>query len=84
VRGIQTAERGDIQVVILQLNTQGGGMGPMQSMAEAIRASRVPVVVYVAPRGAWAGSAGIIITLAGHAAATAPEMAIGAASPVGS
>jgi membrane-bound serine protease (ClpP class) len=84
VRGIQTAEQSDAQVLILQLNTPGGGLGPMQSMAEAMRASRVPVVVYVAPRGAWAGSAGTIITLAGHAAAMAPETAIGAASPVGS
>ena len=83
-RGIQTAEQSDMQVIILQLNTPGGGLGPMQSMAEAIRASRVPVVVYVTPRGAWAGSAGTIITLAGHAAAMAPETAIGAASPVGS
>ncbi|MGA2490333.1 MAG: ATP-dependent Clp protease proteolytic subunit, partial [Anaerolineales bacterium] len=83
-RGIQTAEQSDVQVIILQLNTPGGGLGPMQSMAEAMRASRVPVVVYVTPRGAWAGSAGTIITLAGHAAAMAPETAIGAASPVGS
>jgi membrane-bound serine protease (ClpP class) len=83
-RGIRTAEQSDIQVIILQLNTPGGGLTPMQAMAEAIRASRVPVVVYVSPRGAWAGSAGTIITLAGHAAAMAPETAIGAASPVGS
>jgi membrane-bound serine protease (ClpP class) len=82
-RGIQNAEQNDMQVIILQLNTPGGGLGPMQAMAEAIRASRVPVVVYVTPRGAWAGSAGTIITLAGHAAAMAPETAIGAASPVG-
>jgi membrane-bound serine protease (ClpP class) len=83
-RGIQTAEQSHVQVIILQLNTPGGGLGPMQVMAEAIRASTVPVVVYVTPRGAWAGSAGTIITLAGHAAAMAPETAIGAASPVGS
>ena len=83
-RGIQAAEQNDVQVIILQLNTPGGGLGPMQSMAEAMRASRVPVVVYVTPRGAWAGSAGTIITLAGQAAAMAPETAIGAASPVGS
>ena len=83
-RGIQTAEQSEVQVIILQLNTPGGELGPMQAMAEAMRASRVPVVVYVTPRGAWAASAGTIITLAGHAAAMAPETAIGAASPVGS
>jgi membrane-bound serine protease (ClpP class) len=43
----------------------------------------VPVIVYVMPRGAMAGSAGTVITLAGHASAMAPETAIGAASPVG-
>ena len=82
-RGIQTAEQGGAEMLILQLNTPGGGLDPMQKMAEAIRASTVPVIVYVTPRGAWAGSAGTIITLAGHAAAMAPETAIGAASPVG-
>jgi membrane-bound serine protease (ClpP class) len=83
-RGIKTAELNGTEVVILQLNTPGGGLDPMQKMAENMRASTVPIAVYVAPRGAWAGSAGTIITLAGHAAAMAPETAIGAASPVGS
>lgn len=83
-RGIQAAERNQAEVVILQLNTPGGGLDPMQKMAQDIRASSVPVVVYVSPRGAWAASAGTVITLAGHAAAMAPETAIGAASPVGS
>jgi membrane-bound serine protease (ClpP class) len=83
-RGIKTVEQNGAEVVILQLNTPGGGLDPMQKMAEAMRASTVPIVVYVTPRGAWAGSAGTIITLAGHAAAMAPETAIGAASPVGS
>jgi len=82
-RGIQTAEQGGAEMLILQLNTPGGGLDPMQKMVEAMRASTVPVIVYVTPRGAWAGSAGTIITLAGHAAAMAPETAIGAASPVG-
>lgn len=83
-RGIQTAEQNGAEIVILQLNTPGGGLDSMQKMAQDIRASRVPVVVYVSPRGAWAASAGTVITLAGHAAAMAPETAIGAASPVGS
>lgn len=83
-RGIQTAEQNSAEIVILQLNTPGGGLDSMQKMAQDIRASRVPVVVYVSPRGAWAASAGTVITLAGHAAAMAPETAIGAASPVGS
>jgi membrane-bound serine protease (ClpP class) len=83
-RGIKTAEQTGAEVIILQLNTPGGSLGPMQVMAEDIRASSVPVVVYVTPNGAWAASAGTVITLAGHAAAMAPETAIGAASPVGS
>jgi membrane-bound serine protease (ClpP class) len=83
-RGIQAAEQSGAEVVILQLNTPGGGLDPMQKMAQDIRASHVPVVVYVSPRGAWAASAGTVITLAGHAAAMAPETVIGAASPVGS
>jgi membrane-bound serine protease (ClpP class) len=83
-RGIRSAEQNGADLVILQLNTPGGGLDPMQKMAQDIRASRVPVVVYVSPRGAWAASAGTVITLAGHVAAMAPETAIGAASPVGS
>ncbi len=56
----------------------------MNRVVQVIRASSVRVIVYIAPRGAMAGSAGTIITLAGHASAMAPETAIGAASPVGS
>jgi membrane-bound serine protease (ClpP class) len=84
LRGIKTAEQSGAEVIILKLNTPGGSLGPMQVMAENIRASSVPVVVYVTPNGGWAASAGTVITLAGHAAAMSPETAIGAASPVGS
>lgn len=82
-RGLDMAERDGMQLVILQLNTPGGYLDTMQNMVENIRASHVPVVVYVTPRGGWAASAGAIITLAGHASAMTPETAIGAASPVG-
>ena len=83
-RGIKVAQQRAAEVLIVQLNTPGGGIDAMNRMVQDMRASRVPIVVYVAPRGAWAGSAGTVITLAGHAAAMAPETAIGAASPVGS
>ena len=83
-RGLSAALQEDAELVILQLNTPGGAVELMTRMVEAIRSSPVPVVVYVAPRGAIAGSAGTVITLAGHLSAMAPETAIGAASPVGS
>ena len=82
-RGLETAERQSADLVVLQLNTPGGDLSTTQEIVTLLRESDIPVVVYVAPRGAWAGSAGTIITLAGHAAAMAPETAIGAASPVG-
>lgn len=83
-RGIEQAQAQNIDLVILRLNTPGGQIDLMQSIITAIRESEVPVVVYVAPNGAMAGSAGTLITLAGHAAAMAPETVIGAASPVSS
>jgi membrane-bound serine protease (ClpP class) len=82
-RGIQTAEAEEAEVLIFQLNTPGGEIVLTQNMVEVMRASAVPIVVYVAPSGAIAGSAGTVITMAGHLAAMAPETAIGAASPVG-
>jgi membrane-bound serine protease (ClpP class) len=83
-RGIRVAEERGAEALIFQLDTPGGSVDLMNDMVQDIRASRIPVVVYIAPRGAMAGSAGTVITLAGHAAAMAPETAIGAASPVGS
>jgi len=82
-RGLRLAENREAELLVLQLNTPGGSIDLMQDMVEAIRSSPVPVAVYIAPRGATAGSAGTVITLAGHVAAMAPETAIGAASPVG-
>ncbi|MCK4976988.1 MAG: nodulation protein NfeD [Anaerolineales bacterium] len=82
-RGIRSAENDGAELLVVQLNTPGGSIDIMQDMVENIRGSDVPVVVYVAPRGAIAGSAGTVITLAAHAAAMAPETVIGAASPVG-
>jgi membrane-bound serine protease (ClpP class) len=82
-RGITAAADRGATVLILKLNTPGGQIDLMDKIVNALLESPTPVVVYVAPRGAIAGSAGTVITLAGHANAMAPETAIGAASPVG-
>ncbi|MDD5368722.1 MAG: nodulation protein NfeD [Anaerolineaceae bacterium] len=83
-RGLRRAAQEQAELLIFELNTPGGDINLMNRMVTSIRGSSAPVVVYVWPRGAMAGSAGTIITLAGHANAMAPETAIGAASPVGS
>ncbi len=82
-RGVRLAEERRAEAIIFQLNTPGGSVDITLDMVEVMRASRVPVVVYIAPRGAIAGSAGTVITAAGHVSAMAPDTAIGAASPVG-
>jgi len=82
-RAQQIAEREQAQAIILELDTPGGEIQLMNQIVERIRGSEVPVIVYVSPRGAMAGSAGTVVTLAGHLSAMAPETAIGAASPVG-
>ncbi len=83
-RAEQIANNNEAQAIILELDTPGGDIQLMNQLVESIRASKVPVIVYISPKGAMAGSAGTMITLAGHLAAMAPETAIGAASPVGS
>lgn len=82
-RGLSRAESELAEALVFQLDTPGGSIDLMKRMVQRIRGSQVPVVVYIAPRGAIAGSAGTLITLAGHVAVMAPETAIGAASPVG-
>jgi membrane-bound serine protease (ClpP class) len=82
-RGIEVANRQNAEILVIQLNTPGGSIETMLKIIDAVRASNIPVVVYVAPKGAIAGSAGALITMAGSASAMAPETAIGASSPVG-
>jgi membrane-bound serine protease (ClpP class) len=83
-RGIRTAEDDGAQALVIVLDTPGGQVDLMNEVVQAIRQARVPVVIYVYPSGAYAASAGTLITLAGHVAAMAPGTTIGAASPVGS
>lgn len=79
---ITAAQVEDAEAIILQLDTPGGSVEVTKQVVQEMLASPVPVVVYVAPAAAQAGSAGTFITLAGHVAAMAPGSSIGAASPV--
>ncbi len=83
-RGIKTAEQENAEALIIQLATPGGDIQSLDNIIQDIRGSTVPVVVYVAPNGAWAASAGALMTMAAHVAVMAPQTAIGASSPVGS
>jgi len=81
-RALGTAEERGAACVIVELNTPGGLDGAMRQMVQAILKSPIPVVVYVAPPGSRAASAGVFITMAAHVAAMAPGTNIGAAHPV--
>ena len=79
---IDRARAEQAQALVVRLNTPGGLERSMRSMAQTILNSDIPVIVYVAPTGARAASAGVFITLAAHVSAMAPATNIGAAHPV--
>jgi membrane-bound serine protease (ClpP class) len=81
-RGIERAEETGAQAVIIQMDTPGGLDTAMRDIIQDIVNARIPVVVYVAPAGARAASAGAYITIAAHIAVMAPNTAIGAATPI--
>jgi len=81
-RGISQAEKNGATVCIIELDTPGGLLDSTERIVQRIMNAKVPIVVYVSPKGAWAASAGTFITLSAHIAAMTPGTTIGAAHPV--
>jgi membrane-bound serine protease (ClpP class) len=81
--GLERATRDGSSAAIVTLNTPGGSLDATQRIVTALLEAPLPTIVWVAPSGARAASAGTFITLAGHLAYMAPGTNIGAASPVG-
>jgi len=81
-KSIQKAQKDKAEALVIELDTPGGLDTSMRNAVKDIVASEIPVIVFVAPSGARAASAGVFITMAAHIAAMAPGTNIGAAHPV--
>ena len=81
--GIAGAERNGAAAVVVKLNTPGGSLFATQEITRSFVESKVPVIVWVAPSGGFAASAGTFISLSANLIYMAPATTIGAASPVG-
>ncbi len=82
IKSIDTASQAKAEAIIIELDTPGGLVDSMREIVKKMISADVPVVVYVAPPGARAASAGVFITLAANIAAMAPSTHMGAAHPV--
>ncbi len=81
-RSIGDAENDQVRAVVLQLDTPGGLDQPMRDVIQKMAGSPLPIIVYVAPTGARAASAGTFICMGADACAMAPGTNLGAAHPV--
>jgi membrane-bound serine protease (ClpP class) len=79
---VDRAEEGDYAAMVLVLDTPGGLASSMRGIVKRFLAAEVPVVVYVAPPGSSADSAGAVITMAADVAAMAPQTNIGSSTPI--
>ena len=79
---IDRGEREGFAAVVIELDTPGGLASSMRAIVKAIIAAEIPVVVYVAPSGASADSAGAVIGMAADVLAMAPQTNIGSSTPV--
>lgn len=79
---VDAAHEGGHAALVVEMDTPGGLETSMRDIVQSALVAQVPVVVYVAPAGARAASAGAVIAFAAHVAAMAPGTNIGAATPV--
>ena len=79
---IDRAERDEVAALVLVLDTPGGLASSMRGIVKDFLAAKVPVIVYVAPPGSSADSAGAVITMAADVAAMAPQTNIGSSTPI--
>jgi membrane-bound serine protease (ClpP class) len=83
IAAIHDAQEKGAEALVVRLDTPGGLLSTTRDIVQAELNAKVPIVVWVGPPGARAGSAGVFITMAAHVAAMAPSTNIGAAHPVG-
>jgi membrane-bound serine protease (ClpP class) len=81
-RAIQEAQKIHAEAVLIEINTPGGLMGSMNDITQKVLGSPVPVIIYVAPSGSRAASAGFFILESADVAAMAPGTNTGSAHPV--
>jgi membrane-bound serine protease (ClpP class) len=81
-RALGEAESTGATAAVIEMDTPGGLDTSMRAIIQRIIAAKIPVIVYVSPQGARAGSAGVYISYASHVAAMAPNTNIGSAHPV--
>jgi membrane-bound serine protease (ClpP class) len=79
---VESADDDGATALLIRLDTPGGLLNSTKTIVKTILAAPIPVIVYVAPSGSSATSAGVFVTMAAHVAAMAPGTTIGAAHPV--
>ena len=80
--GIEYAQQKNAQAVIIEMNTPGGLLQSTRDIVSEFLSAKIPIIVYVSPKGSRAASAGVFITMAAHIAVMSPGSNIGAAHPV--
>ena len=83
IEAIKDAQDKGVEALLVRIDTPGGLLSTTRDVVQAELSAKVPIIFWVGPPGARAGSAGVFLTMAAHLAAMAPSSNIGAAHPVG-